>query len=387
MLRKLAVIVVLAVLPACAVEMYSPSMTSGERRLAANAPAESNAAASAPSAPVVTADAAPDAPQNQNRLVVYNASFALVVPDIRQAQQSVIHLASSLGGYLQELDANTVTIRLPATHFSEALPAIEKLGAVADRRIKANDVTEEMRDLQIRLDNAQHVRDRLTALIDKSPRIEDTIKLEQELERVTESIELLKGKIQYLSSQLAFSTIRVAMNSPRPQTDSTAALPFPWVRDLASGAIAGETQLNPDTNRFWPRNDRFKLPAGFVRYFEKDHITEAMSADGIVIKLERHDNYDGGDIHFWATLTARFLIDSRALAIEKESDTALSDKTPAHVIVAIKDLGTSKQSYLLALASTKRYVYTFEAWGPADKFQQQVAGLQQAFESLDAKHW
>jgi len=72
------------------------------------------------------------------------------------------------------------------------------------------------------------VRKRLEALLSKSEKMEDTIKLEQELERVTQTIELIKGKLQYMQDQIAFSTIRVDLNSPRPQAASgtIAALPF-----------------------------------------------------------------------------------------------------------------------------------------------------------------
>jgi hypothetical protein len=319
--------------------------------------------------------------------MIYTAALALTVPDIAAAQASVRQTASSLGGYLDELSGNAITIRVPAAKFDDARAAIERLGAVTDRQIKAADVTEQMHDLHIRLDNALAMRTRLESLLEKAVRMQDALDIEKELQRVTESVELLKGKIQFMDAQIAFSTLRTTFNSPRPQTASTDPLPFPWIRDLASGAIEGDTRNNPDTSRLFHRNDRFKLPPGFVRYYERDHITEAMSADNVVIKLTRHDNYDGGTIDFWATLAAKTLTTDRALAITSTHDAALTDKTPATILLATRDTGGPKQAYLLAIAATSRYVYTFEAWGPPESLTTQLGALEKAFTTLDAKHW
>jgi len=127
------------------------------------------------------------------------------------------------------------------------------------------------------------MRKRLTDLIAKAEKIEDTIKLEEALEKTTQTIELLKGKILFMKDQVAFSTIRVGFNSPRPQLAGGGgggmAVPFEWVKELADGAVTGTAERAPDTNRVWARNERFKLPEGFVRDYERDGSTEATSAD------------------------------------------------------------------------------------------------------------
>jgi hypothetical protein len=334
-------------------------------------------------APTLTADISPDAA----RQIIYTAALALTVPDIAAAQSSVRQAAASLGGYLEEINGPVITIRVPAGKFDDARTIIERLGVVTDRQVKAADVTEEMHDLHLRLDNALQTRTRLTELLAKSTRVEDTLKIEQELTRVTEAVELLKGKLQFMDSQAAFSTLRAAFNSPRPQNASTDPLPFRWVRDLASGAVGGNTESNPDTSRLFHRNDRFKLPPGFVRYYEREHVTEAMSADNVVIKLVRQDNYDGGSLDFWSTLAKKTLLENRAIAITDQHDVTLSDKSTARVLIGAKDTGGPKQTYLLGLVATSRYVYTFEAWGPSEAVASQRDALEKALTTLDAKHW
>jgi hypothetical protein len=183
------------------------------------------------------------------------------------------------------------------------------------------------------------------------------------------------------------STLRVDFNSPLPQKQAVMALPFAWVRELGDGVVAGVTENSPDTSRLWKRNERFTLPAGFVRYFERDHITEAMSGDEVVIKLRRQDNYDGGTVAFWQQLARRVLVENRAIALSKETDAKLKDGTETRLLVGVRDQGTQKQGYLLGIASTQRYVYTFEAWGEKDKLEKALPALEAAFETLDVKHW
>ena len=378
-------------LTGCAAEISQENMArfamespQGGGREAPEARATAVPALAADQAPVVTASVAPDAAV---RSIIYNGGLRLVVPDIAAAEQAIQQQARAAQGYLQELDGNAITIRVPAAKFDATLAALERLGEVTGRHIKANDVTETMRDLKIRLENAVEVRKRLTDLIAKADKIEDTIKLEQELERVTETIELLKGKLQYMQDQVAFSTIRVDLNSPRPQSPGGLAVPFAWVKELADGAVTGVSEPMPDTNRFWSRNERFALPSGFVRYFERDHVTEAMSADDVLIKLRRQDNYDGGDLGFWSKLARRAIVENRAIAVISESDVKVKDGTAGHLVVGVKDQGAHKQGYLLGIVSTRRYVYTFESWGDQDKVDKARSALEAAFGSLDVNHW
>jgi hypothetical protein len=112
-----------------------------------------------------------------------------------------------------------------------------------------------------------------------------------------------------------------------------------------------------------------------------------MSADDTVIRLRREDNYDGGDLGFWSKLIARSLTEGRAIAITSERDMTVKDGTAAKLLLGTKDLGAKKTMYLVGIVVTKRYVYTFEAWGDADKVKSQIRTLQAAFASLDVKHW
>jgi hypothetical protein len=382
----LKILCVLLMLPGfvggCAMAEYSGTRAAmGESAPALAAQSDSTPAGKPLAAPAA-ATPAPHAPA-LDRLIIYNAGLRLVVADIARSLDAVRDAATAAGGYLQEQQAAAIIVRVPAPRFHQTISTIEKLGEVTERHVKAQDITEEMRDLNIRLQTAEQTRQRLLEHLKHSAKMEDTLKLEAELDRVTQTIELIKGKIRFLESQVAFSTIAVQFNSPLPQKQMVTQLPFAWIRQLGDGLVAGTAQGQPDTSRWRCRVVSLDLPPGFVKYYERDDLAEAMNADGVLVKLLRHENYQGGDVTFWGKLARRALVENRSLCITRESDVALRSKAKARLIVGTRDLGGKQNGYLLALVPTERRIYTLEAWGPAAEFARELANLEAMVQSVE----
>jgi hypothetical protein len=173
------------------------------------------------------------------RQVIYSAALRLVVVSAREAFASIQGIAKQAGGHLQESDARSITIRVPAATFDEVVAKISGLGEVVEHSIKASDVTEELLDLGIRLENARKARERLLAHLAKSEKVEDTLKIELELTRVTGEIEQMEGRLRYMQSQVALSTIKVELNAATPQRSGEGLeLPFDWITRLGDGLVA-----------------------------------------------------------------------------------------------------------------------------------------------------
>jgi hypothetical protein len=160
--------------------------------------------------PAATPLAAPAAAEGQvesvQRQVIYSGALRLVVVSPLESFASITAIATEAGGYLQESDAKSITVRVPATSFEPVMTRISKLGEVVDRSVKAADVTEEMLDINLRLDTARKSRERLLAHLEKSEKLEDTLKIEAELRRLTTEIEQMEGKLRFLQAQIAMST-------------------------------------------------------------------------------------------------------------------------------------------------------------------------------------
>jgi hypothetical protein len=333
------------------------------------------------------APAAPSAdPARTDRLVVYSGTVNVVVRDINDSIRRVGDMAANLGGHMQDMTQNSITVKVPANRFQEAIAAVEKLGEVARKEVRGEDVTEEMRDLRIRLQNAENVRDRLTKLLDKCDKMEDALKVEKELERITQDVELLKGKIQFLQANVAFSTLTVYFNSPLLQRQVAIEQPFAWVRDLATElGVGGRVEVSPDTS--WLDRVCFDLPKGYLKASERNYVTRAMSADGVSLKVYRVDNYEGGVAGFWGKLVRRELVEHKAISLSEESTLKVRRGVDVAVMSGTKEVSGKSHGYVIALTVTKEHVYVFEAWGPADLLAADRAKMDAAIKSLKVSWW
>lgn len=173
------------------------------------------------------------------RMLIYTGHLGMAVADIEASVQATQKLADEVGGYMLTMSANSITIRVPAKQFFPVLERLKALGQTLSKNISAQDVTDEYTDLQLRLKNAEALRDRLVAILEKAANVKDTLEVERELNRVREEIERIKGRITQLDKLIAFSTIEVtftqAQDQPakirRPET------PFPWLDRLGVESV------------------------------------------------------------------------------------------------------------------------------------------------------
>jgi Domain of unknown function (DUF4349) len=335
--------------------------------------------------PILLAGASNINNNSMTRLMIYTGNLSLVVDSIENTLVKIKRLAESQDGYMQALGYNVITIKIPAQHFSKTVDEIEKMGNVSSREIQGEDVTDHMRDLNIRLDNALEFRKRLIKLLDKATKIQDALEIQRELERVTSEIELLKGKIQSIEHSIAFSKLTVYLNSELPQDQASEIIPFAWVRDL-SAEVASPRNDNYSPVTSSRKEIKFDLPGSYIKFYQLNYHTRAMSAENVIIKIQRHKNYLGGDLEFWTTLAIRQLLEVKAFMVEDDELITLNTGASARLIPATKTIGENKYGYLAALVVTNSYVYTYEAWGPYDEFSADLSKLKESIKSMKIRN-
>lgn len=179
-------------------------------------------------------------PQPKRRLLIYSGSIAVEVARADEACKSFLAMAEGLGGFLQNQTGTTMILRVPAKSFDELFAAARESGRVLSETRSANDVTEEFVDLGIRVDNARRARERLLEVLKLAKEVEDILKVEKELRRVTEEIERMEGRLKFLRDQVAMSTLEVAFRSAQaaPQAKRSARRSrFYWVQRVGAAAV------------------------------------------------------------------------------------------------------------------------------------------------------
>lgn len=170
------------------------------------------------------------------RIVIQNANLAIVVDDPSISMENISRLAKEMGGfvvsanlYQQYLESGievpraSITIRVPAERLDEAL---ERIRAESDQdpqseSLNSQDVTSDYVDLQSRLRNLEATEAQLMEIMEDANRTEDVLAVYNELVRVREQIEVIKGQIKYLEESAALSAIStelIANEAAQPLT-------------------------------------------------------------------------------------------------------------------------------------------------------------------------
>ena len=165
--------------------------------------------------------ATPDKDQRREplaRMVIKTANLELITRDPNGAFDEAVALAKELGGYTLSSSHGTrkssVTLRVPAARFEEALQRLCKLGKVDRREVTGTDVTSEFVDMSIRLTNAERARQRYLELLQRSANVSEALQVQRELERITSTIEQLRGQLDLMQHQVSMSTINLTLEKP-----------------------------------------------------------------------------------------------------------------------------------------------------------------------------
>jgi hypothetical protein len=149
--------------------------------------------------------------ETPDRKMIYNASISLLVKKPDTTNTYLVIIAKRYKGYVLNTGSTYTTLRVKADSLQMALKDIASLGKVKYKNIYAEDITEEYADLKIRLENAQKARTRYLELLAKAITVEETLKVEKELERLNTEIDLLEGKMNRMDHLEEYSTINVTL--------------------------------------------------------------------------------------------------------------------------------------------------------------------------------
>ena len=157
--------------------------------------------------------------------IIKTASLTLEVKDVPGAVESLKSIAVQKGGYLSSTNvqrgyndrlSGSVIIRIPQAEFENALTGVKAIGTVKSSSTQGQDVTEEYVDLQARKTSYQNQLAQYNAIMKQSTKIEDIIKVQEQIDRVQTELNRLEGRLKYLSSRIDLSTITVSLQEPEP---------------------------------------------------------------------------------------------------------------------------------------------------------------------------
>lgn len=113
-------------------------------------------------------------------------------------------------GYVNFFSNNRINVRIPVSEVDSLKRLLSELGYVIGENQKREDLALTMLDLQTRLSTKQKLLYELNQI--SSVRLAETLQVEQEMNRVIEEIENIKGKISYYRDRIALSEVTIYLN-------------------------------------------------------------------------------------------------------------------------------------------------------------------------------
>jgi hypothetical protein len=210
--------------------LAGPGAAGREMRLAqqeADTTGGAMGSAEAPKAESAQASINELAQSQPDRYLIKNANVTVEVKDARKATEELVRMITASKGYVSNVRETVdglgarsavMQVRIPFTSFDQSMDGIGGLGKVLDKRVTAEDVTEEFVDIQAKLRNLKRTEARLLDHLARSGKLSDTLLVEKELTRVRQEIEQLEGRMRFLTHRIAFSTIDVTLQeTPKQQ--------------------------------------------------------------------------------------------------------------------------------------------------------------------------
>ncbi|WP_246061733.1 DUF4349 domain-containing protein [Paenibacillus oralis] len=187
-----------------------------------------------------------------NKKLIYRANVVMEVGDYAKAQSEIRNLVALTGGYIVEFSENqsqhelggNFILKVPAAGFSSLLDKLEQLKPKSmQRTIQGQDVSEEYVDLESRLKVKEAMEARYLKFVEEATQTSQLVKFVNELERIQTEIEQIKGRMRYIDSNVAYSTIEIRVYQPDQAGSTLAAGDEPPLLERAKQALTGSIEV------------------------------------------------------------------------------------------------------------------------------------------------
>lgn len=281
------------------------------------------------------------------RLVIYTGQMVVVVPDWKGAVTAFLAETEKLGGYMQNQHNNSVTVRVPAEQLDALIEFATAQGLVTEKQVDARDVTKQVTDIGIRIDNLKRARERLVEILQNAQKTSDILQIERELNRVTTELETMKGQLATLKDQISLSTLTVRFEANAPEATSyrqQKASPFAWINALGVRHLL-DRQGDGYRTLLGPRLD---LPAEFLLSERSWEHLFALSADEVRLNY-RTTSVDGGDLTFWRKALVKDFEQNRGYVVKEQREISDEGGTKGVELVVETRLGGRLYRYHVSL--------------------------------------
>ncbi len=194
--------------------------------------------------------------------IVKEGEIRFEAKNLKAARDKIVASLKTLGGYVgEENETNNgdnnrreydLKIRVPSKNFDRFLDALSSNADHIDaKNIRVKDVTTEFIDITTQLKNKQLLENRYLELLKRATKTSDLLEIEDKLESIRTDIETTQGQLNYLNSQVAFSSLDITFYNIPTAERADEQFTTKFKSALAEGWDILKT-LFFDTIMLWP---------------------------------------------------------------------------------------------------------------------------------------
>ena len=197
---------------------------------------------------LIKAEHVTESEYNTDRKIVRNAELDLEAESPETAQERITSIAEMKDGFVVESqqsmsdikasnrDIVTMTVRVPAEKFSEALDEIRKTSSrVVSETVKGEDVTEEFIDIEAQLKAKKALEAQFMEIMKRASRVDEALEVQSELADIRGEIEKIEGRKRFLENKSSLSTIKITLRTAQVIASATHGFSGRFVEAFEAG--------------------------------------------------------------------------------------------------------------------------------------------------------
>lgn len=154
--------------------------------------------------------------EQNGRKITQNYEIYVVVEDLKILSRDIQDKARTMGGYIQNEDINeygcSITVRIPQQEAEKFVEYIDKTYEVKNKKSRTEDITQAYTDNDARLKNLKAQEAQILEILKKANRVEDILKVQEELYKLRGEIESLEAMKKMWDRQIEYVTILISAN-------------------------------------------------------------------------------------------------------------------------------------------------------------------------------
>lgn len=160
--------------------------------------------------------------QNVSGKIIYTAYLTAQTKTFDETTTKIKNLIAENGGYIASSELSggtnydydsydsrraTFIIKVPAENFNKLIESAQGIANIINKSVNSEDVTMQYLDYEVRLNNLKNQEQRLNELLLKAENLDQMLRIESEITQVRTDIERITQSFEVLKNKIAYSTI------------------------------------------------------------------------------------------------------------------------------------------------------------------------------------